>query len=259
MQAEAHSLRNELDASKLAALRQQEAVAAAEAGAAAAQQQLEAQREAEGVLQVWRQRWRPAASWAGGRVGSWVGRKDCRGQLHVAQVLQRSLGMAAHVAARGPQSSPSPAPPPQAEALSLRRALAEAQRKLHALSSDSGAMIDRRIVVKMLITYFEKDYSGGWWCGWVGGWVGGGACSALPGLARPCSALPGLARPCPALPGLGGWRGELALYRCMRGLGGVAGEWFAPAALLWSSAAPLPTHPPPTHHPPTHPQARCWT
>lgn len=55
-------------------------------------------------------------------------------------------------------------PPAQAEALSLRRALAEAQRKLHALSSDTGAMIDRRIVVKMLITYFEKDYSGGARC-----------------------------------------------------------------------------------------------
>lgn len=48
----------------------------------------------------------------------------------------------------------------QAEALSLRRALADAQRKLHALSTDTGSMIDRRIVVKMLITYFEKDYSG---------------------------------------------------------------------------------------------------
>lgn len=51
-QAEAHSLRNELDAAKLSALRQQEAVAAAEAAAAVAQQQLEAQREGEGVLQV---------------------------------------------------------------------------------------------------------------------------------------------------------------------------------------------------------------
>ena len=49
----------------------------------------------------------------------------------------------------------------QAEALSLRRALADAQRKLHALSTDSGAMIVRRIVVKMLIAYFEKDYSSG--------------------------------------------------------------------------------------------------
>lgn len=73
-------------------------------------------------------------------------------------------------------------PPPQAEALSLRRALADAQRKLHALSTDSGAMIDRRIVVKMLITYFEKDYSGG--CGgrvvqgWV--WVGKREQSQLP-------------------------------------------------------------------------------
>jgi hypothetical protein len=51
---------------------------------------------------------------------------------------------------------------PQAEALSLRRALAEAQRKLAALSTDTGSMIDRRIVVKMLITYFEKDHAGGW-------------------------------------------------------------------------------------------------
>lgn len=57
-----------------------------------------------------------------------------------------------------PTNNPLPLRP-QAEALSLRRALADAQRKLHALSTDTGA-IDRRIVVKMLITYFEKDYSG---------------------------------------------------------------------------------------------------
>lgn len=33
----------------------------------------------------------------------------------------------------------------QAEALSLRRSLAEAQRKLQALSADTGCMIDRRV------------------------------------------------------------------------------------------------------------------
>lgn len=61
-----------MDAAKLAALRQQEAVAAAEAAAAAAQQQLEAQREGEGVLQVGMQRcscvlinWGASASPAG--------------------------------------------------------------------------------------------------------------------------------------------------------------------------------------------------
>lgn len=99
VQAEAHGLRNELDAAKLQHMRLQEAAGAAEAAAGGAAQQLEAQRESEGVL--------------------------------------------------------------QAEALSLRRALAEAQRKLQALASDSGSSIDRRIVTKMLITYFEKDYSGG--------------------------------------------------------------------------------------------------
>lgn len=52
MQAEAHSLRNELDGAKLQHLKLQEAAAAAEAAASAAQQQLEAQREEEGVLQV---------------------------------------------------------------------------------------------------------------------------------------------------------------------------------------------------------------
>lgn len=52
MQAEAHSLRNELDGAKLQHLRLQEAAAAAEASAAAAAQQLEAQQESEGVLQV---------------------------------------------------------------------------------------------------------------------------------------------------------------------------------------------------------------
>ena len=52
MQADAHSLRNELDGAKLQHLRLQEEAAAARAAAQAAQQQLEAQREGEGVLQV---------------------------------------------------------------------------------------------------------------------------------------------------------------------------------------------------------------
>ena len=141
MQAEAHSLRNELDAAKLQHLRLQEAAAAAEAATAAAAAQLEAQREGEGVLQV-------------GFLCA-VGSGQCPRPptlcCHAPPCLACHLRLI----------SPHPFAP-QAEALSLRRALAEAQRKLAALSTDTGSMIDRRIVVKMLITYFEKDHAGGW-------------------------------------------------------------------------------------------------
>lgn len=58
LQAEAHSLRNDLDSAKLQHMRLQEAAAAAEEAAAAAQRQLEAQREGEGVVQV--------GGWVGG-------------------------------------------------------------------------------------------------------------------------------------------------------------------------------------------------
>ena len=38
----------------------------------------------------------------------------------------------------------------------LRRALAEASRQLRLAHSDAGAMVDRRIVTKLLVTYFER-------------------------------------------------------------------------------------------------------
>lgn len=82
VQAEGHSLRNDLDAAKLAHLRLQEAAYAAEAAAAAAAQQLEAQREGEGVLQVGRLGW----GWAGlGRPGDVAG-----GRLDVSLHMRAS-------------------------------------------------------------------------------------------------------------------------------------------------------------------------
>ncbi len=41
----------------------------------------------------------------------------------------------------------------------LRRALGEAMRRLTAASSDAGALVDRRIVVKLLVTFFERGRS----------------------------------------------------------------------------------------------------
>jgi hypothetical protein len=41
----------------------------------------------------------------------------------------------------------------------LRRALAESMKQLKMANSDAGAMVDRRIVTKLLITYFERGRS----------------------------------------------------------------------------------------------------
>ena len=41
----------------------------------------------------------------------------------------------------------------------LRRACAEGAKRLNLLASDSGAQVDRRIVVKLLITFFERGQS----------------------------------------------------------------------------------------------------
>lgn len=167
MQAEAHSLRNELDGAKLQHLRLQEAAAAAEAAAEAAQRQLEAQRDGEGMLQVG-PCLRGAACTADSADAAWVEHRgwSCSSAVvptaegfQASRAHARRPGYCRHVLTSPFFGAPALWPVLQAEALSLRRALAEAQRKLHALSTDTGSMIDRRIVVKMLITYFEKDYS----------------------------------------------------------------------------------------------------
>ena len=41
----------------------------------------------------------------------------------------------------------------------LRRACAEGAKKLNLLASDTGAQVDRRIVVKLLITFYERNQS----------------------------------------------------------------------------------------------------
>lgn len=41
----------------------------------------------------------------------------------------------------------------------LRRACAEGAKRLNLLASDSGAQVDRRIVVKLLLTFFERGQS----------------------------------------------------------------------------------------------------
>lgn len=47
----------------------------------------------------------------------------------------------------------------QEEAAMLRRALAESMKRINLLNSDSSAMVDRRIVVKLLVTFFERKQS----------------------------------------------------------------------------------------------------
>ena len=41
----------------------------------------------------------------------------------------------------------------------LRRSLQESMRRMSALASEGSAQVDRRIVVKLLTTYFEKGHS----------------------------------------------------------------------------------------------------
>ncbi len=41
----------------------------------------------------------------------------------------------------------------------LRRALAESMKRINLLNSDTNAMVDRRIVVKLLVTFFERGHS----------------------------------------------------------------------------------------------------
>ena len=38
----------------------------------------------------------------------------------------------------------------------LRRAVGESMKRMHDLTSDTGAMVDRRVVAKLLVTYFER-------------------------------------------------------------------------------------------------------
>lgn len=41
----------------------------------------------------------------------------------------------------------------------LRRALNESMRRVASLSSEGNAQVDRRIVVKLLVTFFERGHS----------------------------------------------------------------------------------------------------
>jgi hypothetical protein len=47
----------------------------------------------------------------------------------------------------------------QEETVMLRRALAESMKRLKLAHSDADAMVDRRIVTKLLLTYFERGRS----------------------------------------------------------------------------------------------------
>lgn len=47
----------------------------------------------------------------------------------------------------------------QEEAAMLRRALNESMRRVASLSSEGNAQVDRRIVVKLLVTFFERGQS----------------------------------------------------------------------------------------------------
>jgi hypothetical protein len=45
------------------------------------------------------------------------------------------------------------------EVVRLRRAVEESMTRLKSLSSDSDNHVDRRIVIKLLVTYFQKNHS----------------------------------------------------------------------------------------------------
>ena len=47
----------------------------------------------------------------------------------------------------------------QEEAAMLRRALNESMRRVASLSSEGNAQVDRCIVVKLLVTFFERGQS----------------------------------------------------------------------------------------------------
>ncbi|KAK9804295.1 hypothetical protein WJX72_005331 [[Myrmecia] bisecta] len=47
----------------------------------------------------------------------------------------------------------------QEEAAMLRRALGESMKRVNMLNSDTNSMVDRRIVVKLLVTFFERGQS----------------------------------------------------------------------------------------------------
>ena len=47
----------------------------------------------------------------------------------------------------------------QEEAAMLRRALNETMRRVATLSDEGNAQVDRRIVVKLLVTFFERNQS----------------------------------------------------------------------------------------------------
>ena len=47
----------------------------------------------------------------------------------------------------------------QEEAAMLRRALNESMRRVASLSDEGNAQVDRRIVVKLLVTFFERGQS----------------------------------------------------------------------------------------------------
>eukprot|EP00887_Chlorella_sp_A99_P007773 scaffold20.g7773.t1 len=79
-------------------------------------------------------------------------------QLRLEQAREAAEGAAAAAAAQVASAREAEGRA-AAEVLGLRGQLAEAQRRLAAATTDSGTMIDRRIVVKMLITYFERNHS----------------------------------------------------------------------------------------------------
>ena len=47
----------------------------------------------------------------------------------------------------------------QEEAAMLRRALNESMRRVASLNDEGSAQVDRRIVVKLLVTFFERGQS----------------------------------------------------------------------------------------------------
>eukprot|EP01025_Chloroclados_australasicus_P000038 TRINITY_DN10016_c0_g1_i1.p1 TRINITY_DN10016_c0_g1~~TRINITY_DN10016_c0_g1_i1.p1 ORF type:complete len:964 (-),score=162.60 TRINITY_DN10016_c0_g1_i1:635-3526(-) len=80
-------------------------------------------------------------------------------QLRESEENLSQANQAAEQAIKTSQESQSQISQLSKECQNLRRALEESSKRMHALSSSQGSMVDRRIVAKLLTTFFERKQS----------------------------------------------------------------------------------------------------
>ena len=79
--------------------------------------------------------------------------------MHEAQSARRAAEAAADGSHKILQQGEQKQRELQGENTMLKRALEETVKKLTALNSDSSSLVDRRVVVKLLVTYIERRQS----------------------------------------------------------------------------------------------------